>query len=73
MSAASSKGLVALIKRGWNEIPEIMGSSVFGIAGVGLTIYSVYLYYQKDGDNRRYKEQYTVYRHDDPRVDKIKQ
>ncbi|XP_072401841.1 uncharacterized protein NdufA3 [Diabrotica undecimpunctata] len=72
MSAVPSRGLVGLIKRGWNEIPEILGSSVFGLAGIGITVYSVYLYYQKDGDNRKYKEQYTVYRHDDPRVAKLK-
>ncbi|KAG5875689.1 hypothetical protein JTB14_023968 [Gonioctena quinquepunctata] len=72
MSAVPSRGLVALFKRGWNEIPEVIGSSFFGVFGLGLTAFSVYCYYAKDGDNRKYKEHYTVYRHDDPRVDKIR-
>lgn len=73
MSAAPSKGLIGLFKRGWHEIPEVVGSTFFLFAGLGFVGASLYLYSQKDGDNRRYKDQYTVYRHDDPRVCKIKQ
>ncbi|XP_023020801.1 NADH:ubiquinone oxidoreductase subunit A3 [Leptinotarsa decemlineata] len=72
MSAAPSSRIVALWKRGWHEIPEIMGSSIMGLMGIGMTVASVYYYYAKDGDNRRYKERYTVYRHDDPRVARIR-
>ncbi|CAH1965998.1 unnamed protein product [Acanthoscelides obtectus] len=70
--APANRGLVALFKRGWNEIPEIIGSSFMGLIGIGMTGYGLYIYYAKDGDNRRYKDRYTVYRHDDPRVEKIK-
>lgn len=73
MSAgAPSKGLIGLIKRGWHEIPEVMGSGVLALVGLGISAWSLNLYYAKDGDNRRYKEQYTVYRHDDPRAEKVR-
>lgn len=73
MSAtAGNRGLVALIKRGMNEIPEIMLSGALGLFGIGMGSTAVYLYYQNDGDNRRHKENYTVYRHDDPRVSRIR-
>lgn len=32
-TANTSKGLVGLIKKGWNEIPEVMGSFVVGAVG----------------------------------------
>lgn len=35
-------------------------------------INAVRIYYAKDGDNRKHKELYTVYRHDDPRVATLK-
>nr|CAH7728167.1 unnamed protein product [Callosobruchus chinensis] len=71
-TAPANRGLVALFKRGWHEIPEIVGSSFMAAFGIGLSFYSLYLYTKKDGDNRRYKDRYTVYRHDDPRVARIR-
>ncbi|XP_018567231.1 uncharacterized protein LOC108907881 [Anoplophora glabripennis] len=72
MAAAPSRGLVGLFKRGWNEIPEVVGSCILGFVGIGITTGAVYLYYKKDGDNRRYKTVYTVIRHDDPKAAKVR-
>ncbi|CAO1396467.1 unnamed protein product [Diamesa hyperborea] len=72
-STAANKTLVGLIKRGWNEIPEVVGSSVVGLVGIGLAGIGLVNYYRKDGDNRRYKHTYVVMRPDDPRVSKIRQ
>lgn len=72
MSAAPKKGLVALFKRGWTEIPEIMGSSFMGLIGIGLGAYAVKNYYDKDGDFRRHKLSYTVIRDDDPLAKRYK-
>ncbi|VEN59231.1 unnamed protein product [Callosobruchus maculatus] len=72
-TAPANRGLVALFKKGWNEIPEVLGSSFMALIGVGISASALYMYYQKDGDNRRYKDRYTVYRHDDPRVARIRQ
>lgn len=66
MSAAPSRGLVGLFKRGWNEIPEIIGSSFMALIGLGLTGLALQTYYSKDADNRKHKLQYTVIRDDDP-------
>lgn len=71
-SPAASRGLVALFKRGWNEIPEIVGSSVVALIGAGLGVFGVWNYYAKDGDNRRFKSTIVIYRPDDPRVKTIK-
>ncbi|XP_058448474.1 uncharacterized protein LOC131428502 [Malaya genurostris] len=71
-SAQASRGLTALFKRGWNEIPEVIGSSVMAVIGIGLTIIGAVGYYSKDGDNRRYKLDYVVMRPDDPRAAKIR-
>lgn len=68
MSAAK----VGYFKRAWNEIPEIVGSSVMALIGVGLASIGLYTYYQRDGDNRRYKLRYTVIRDDDPRAEKVR-
>lgn len=37
------------------------------MAGIGLTNY-----YAKDGDNRRFKTGYVVFRHDDPRAERVR-
>lgn len=72
MSAAGSKGLGALLKQGWNEIPEILGSTFMAVIGVGLGVAGLKRYYDRDLNNRRYKTQYTVIRHDDPRAEKVR-
>ncbi|XP_049777154.1 uncharacterized protein LOC126174819 isoform X1 [Schistocerca cancellata] len=64
--------VVALFKRGWNEIPEVIGSSFMALIGFGLAGVGLYNYYSHDGNNRRYKELYTVYRSDDPRAARIR-
>lgn len=71
MAAAAPRGFIGLIRQGWNEIPEVMGSGVVALIGIGMGIYSAYGYAKKDGNNRRYKVLYVVMRPDDPRVRKI--
>ncbi|EDS36871.1 conserved hypothetical protein [Culex quinquefasciatus] len=71
-SAQASRGLSALFKRGWHEIPEVIGSSAMAIIGLGLTAIGLTNYYRKDCDNRRFKLDYVVMRPDDPRVAKIR-
>lgn len=58
----------ALLIRGWNEIPEIIGSSALMLVGAGIAVYSGIRYVQMDGEKRRYKMFYTVLRPDDPRM-----
>jgi hypothetical protein len=48
-----------VLKKGWDEIPEVIASSVLALVGLGLGGIGVYNYYAKDGDNRRYKLEYT--------------
>ncbi|XP_065084897.1 uncharacterized protein NdufA3 [Ochlerotatus camptorhynchus] len=71
-SAQASRGLTALFKRGWNEIPEVIGSSVVALVGIGLTFVGLSNYYRKDCDNRRYKMDYVVMRPEDPRAASIR-
>ncbi|KYB27682.1 uncharacterized protein NdufA3 [Tribolium castaneum] len=71
--SASGRASIGLLKRGWHEIPDVMGSGVMALIGLGLGAISFHLYYNvKDGDNRRYKIEYTVIRHDDPRAEKVR-
>lgn len=65
---AAKGGLGALLKRGWNEIPDIVAGSGVALVGLGLGIVGLVGYYQKDGDNRRYKEDIVVFRDTDPRA-----
>lgn len=53
---------------GWNEIPEVVGSSALALVGVAMASFGLWNYYRKDGDNRRYKNTYVVYRDTDPRA-----
>lgn len=48
-----------VLKKGWDEIPEVIASSVLALVGLGLGGIGLYNYYAKDGDNRRYKMEYT--------------
>ena len=48
-----------------------MGSAALGIVGLGMTAVGLYRYYKNDGDNRKYKMTYVVYRPDDPRAAKV--
>lgn len=72
MAAASNRGLVALFKRGWNEIPEIIGSSFMALIGLGFMGTALKVYYDKDADFRKHKLEYTVIRHDDPLAKRYK-
>lgn len=74
MSAAAPQAagrLATLFKQGWNEIPEVVGSSFVALLGLGLAGAGLVNYYAKDGDNRRYKSSIVVMRSDDPRAAKI--
>ncbi|EDW82264.1 uncharacterized protein NdufA3 [Drosophila tropicalis] len=72
MSAPAARGTTSLLKRAWNEIPDIVGGSALALAGLVMAGIGLANYYAKDGDNRKYKLGYVVYRHDDPRVQKIR-
>ncbi|KAJ9592854.1 hypothetical protein L9F63_015497, partial [Diploptera punctata] len=48
-----------LFKQGWNEIPEVVGSSFVALIGVTMGFVGLYNYYAKDGDNKKYKMEYT--------------
>ncbi|XP_046398855.1 uncharacterized protein LOC124165465 [Ischnura elegans] len=72
-AAGTSRGAVGLLKRGWHEIPEVMASTGLALIGLGLGCVGLSIYYSKDGNNRRYKNSYIVYRPDDPRVKSIKE
>ncbi|KAH8291574.1 hypothetical protein KR018_001249 [Drosophila ironensis] len=73
MSASAGRGTTSLFKRAWNEIPDIVGGSALALTGIVMAAIGVTNYYAKDGDNRLYKLGYVVYRHDDPRADKVRQ
>lgn len=70
-AAKASGRLVTLFKQGWNEIPEVVGSSAVALLGLGLATVGVVNYYRKDGDNRRYKSSPVVMRSSDPRAAKV--
>lgn len=74
MSAAApaqAGRLVTLFKRGWHEIPEVVGSSGVAIVGLVLAAVGVANYYRNDGDNRRYKALPVVMRSSDPRAARV--
>ncbi|XP_071552484.1 uncharacterized protein NdufA3 [Panulirus ornatus] len=74
MSAgAARRTLSQLHRQGWAEIPEVMASSYLMLVGVGFIGASMVMYSKNDGDNKRYRFQYTVYRPDDPRAKTIKE
>jgi hypothetical protein len=58
---------------GWNEIPEVIGSTGMAILGMGFASFGLWNYYRKDGDNRRYKFQHVIYRDTDPRAKTIRE
>ena len=58
----------SLMKRAWNEIPEVAGATAGGIVGLGFTGIALYIYQKKDLSNRRFKLVPTVVRPDDPRA-----
>lgn len=75
-AAAASKygkGFMGTLKKAWDERPELVGSGIIGVLSLGVGILSLNYYYKNNKDNRKYKQHYTVYRHDDPRVATIRQ
>lgn len=57
----------ALLIRGWNEIPEIVGTTAIAIVGLGFGAYATYRHTQM-GNKSRYKQHFTIMRPDDPRT-----
>ena len=53
-----SISVTGLFKKGWNEIPEVIGSTFMALIGVGMGVVGAYNYYAKDGDNKKYKTEY---------------
>lgn len=69
--ATKTTGIRALLKQGWNEIPEVLST---GFAAIGFMVVGSYFAYQynaKGLENKRYKEKFLIMRPDDPRVAKI--
>lgn len=66
-----AKGLVPLLKQGWNEIPEVMASGAAALCAVVGSFYVLHLYEKKGLENKRYKQKFVIMRPDDPRVAKI--
>lgn len=62
----ATKTSVSLLKRGWNEIPEVLGGTFMALIGIGLGCTGLAIYKSKDGDNRKHKFEYVVVRSDDP-------
>lgn len=69
--AARGVGLKALIKQGWNEIPEVMSTGAGALVAVVIGSYFIYQYEKKGLENKRYKLNYVIMRPDDPRVAKV--
>jgi hypothetical protein len=65
-------GLKGIFRQAMHEMPLITISAPFCIVGTALIIYHTYKYKQNDGNNRKYKFRYTLYRPDDPKVPYIK-
>lgn len=59
---------MGILKTLWNEKPELVGSSFMAGIGLVLVVLTNYSYIKNNKDNRRYREEYTVIRHDDPRA-----
>ncbi|XP_044752836.1 uncharacterized protein LOC123312456 [Coccinella septempunctata] len=57
-----------VLRKLWNEKPELVGSSFMGVLGVVLIAETCRRYVKENKHNRRYRETYTVIRHDDPKV-----
>lgn len=69
--ASKSTTIVALLRQGWNEIPEVLSTGVGALFFVAAGMYAVHLYDKRGMENKRYKLLYTVMRPDDPRVAKV--
>ncbi|XP_026804813.1 uncharacterized protein LOC113548237 [Rhopalosiphum maidis] len=70
--AKYGSGLKGIFRQAMHEMPLITICSPFCIVGLGLIVYHTYRYDKNDGNNRKYKLKYTLYRPDDPRVPHIK-
>ncbi|KYN01246.1 hypothetical protein ALC62_07865 [Cyphomyrmex costatus] len=58
-------------RKGWTEIPVIMGSSIYGIAGCGMGAFILYYGLTHDLTPKYYNKP-KIYRPDDPAVQKIR-
>lgn len=61
-------GLIGLVRQGWNEIPEIMGSGCLALILMFPAGWSLHKYYKEGKNNKRYKQEFVIMRPDDPRV-----
>ncbi|XP_076332763.1 NADH:ubiquinone oxidoreductase subunit A3 [Tachypleus tridentatus] len=64
--------VVRLLRRAWNEIPEVVGSSVLAAIGVGFGFYAFFKQRDPSYAKKEFKKEYVVYRHDDPRAHNLK-
>ncbi|KAF6203419.1 hypothetical protein GE061_003838 [Apolygus lucorum] len=68
MASPYGKGVVGLLKKGWHEIPGVMGTSVMALLGLGFGITGINNYLKNDKLAPTYKKSYIVVRPDDPKV-----
>lgn len=69
---AARRGLVGLLKQGWNEIPEVLGATAGGLVGIAISCVALKIYYSKNLDNRRFKLIPVVVRPEDPRAKQVR-
>ncbi|XP_028047998.1 uncharacterized protein LOC114254860 [Monomorium pharaonis] len=58
-------------RKGWVEIPVIMGSSFLALIGLGMTAYTIYFHLTHDMTPKYYNTP-KIYRPDDPEVKRIR-
>ncbi|XP_039765331.1 uncharacterized protein LOC120637560 [Pararge aegeria] len=66
------KTIVGYFKQACWEIPEIMGASAHGLAGLLMGTIGLYNIIKNDGNNPEYKKLYMIMRPDDPRTKRLK-
>lgn len=72
MAGATRRSLGQLLQQGWNEIPEVLGTTGIALVGIAMATVGCYNYVKMDGDNRRYKSTYVIFRSDDPKAKLIR-
>lgn len=66
------KTLIGYFKKAWWEIPEVMGATAHGLAGLIMGSIGLYNIIKNDGNNPEYKKTFMIMRPNDPRVKKLK-
>nr|BAN20676.1 unkown protein [Riptortus pedestris] len=71
MSASPyGRGLLGLLKKGWNEIPAVMATTGLALVGIGLSGYVYHVVSSNEIYTYKYKNDIMIVRPDDPRLNK---